>query len=56
MAQILWNELFRGPIHATVWVNVAAGTGGHSLGLKSDSSMWAWGLNNKDQLGDGTAT
>lgn len=48
------------------WVAVAAGGGhnvgllptmigsGHSLGLKVDGSLWAWGKNDCGQLGDGT--
>ena len=33
----------------------AAG-GQHSLALKSDGTVWAWGLNDYNQLGNGTAT
>ena len=35
------------------WVAVAAG-GSHSLGVKANGSLWAWGLNAEGQLGDGT--
>src|ERR1035441_1849035 len=34
---------------------VAAGAN-HSLFLKSDGTMWAWGSNQYGQLGDGTTT
>ena len=33
-----------------------AGGGEHSLALKSDGTVWAWGSNSYDQLGDGTTT
>jgi VCBS repeat-containing protein len=36
-------------------VAIAAG-GSHSLALKSDGTLWAWGDNSKGQLGDGTTT
>ena len=34
----------------TDWVTVAAG-GGHSLGVRSDGTLWAWGRNYFGQLG-----
>jgi alpha-tubulin suppressor-like RCC1 family protein len=34
------------------WISNAAGYY-HSLGLKSDGTLWAWGLNANGQLGDG---
>ncbi|MGD0210399.1 MAG: hypothetical protein ABSC14_05405, partial [Desulfomonilia bacterium] len=37
------------------WVKVAAGNG-HSLALKKDGTLIAWGKNNHGQLGDGTNT
>ncbi len=35
-------------------VTQIAGGWGHSLALKSDGTVWAWGANNAGQLGDGT--
>ena len=40
--------------NATNWVAVAAGDD-HTLALKADGSLWAWGNNAKGQLGDGTS-
>ena len=34
---------------------IAAG-GGHTVALKSDGTLWAWGFNYYGQLGDGSAT
>lgn len=36
----------------TNWVSIAAG-GSHSIALKADNSLWAWGSNNGGQLGNG---
>ncbi len=48
-------------VNLTGVVKVAAGspdddnnTGGHSLALASDGTVWAWGLNSSGQLGNGT--
>lgn len=38
----------------TTWKVVAAG-GFHTLGIKSDGTLWAWGFNLNGQLGDGTS-
>lgn len=34
---------------------VSAGSGSHSLALDCNGNVWAWGLNNKGQLGKGTS-
>ncbi len=39
---------------ATNWASVAAGKSPHSLAIKSDGTLWAWGKNGNGQLGDGT--
>ncbi len=50
-AQLLYNLLARGS--GGSWAHLAAG-GAHSLALKKDGSLWAWGYNSRGQLGDGT--
>jgi alpha-tubulin suppressor-like RCC1 family protein len=44
------------PVQVTNLTNVIAVAGGdsHSLALKSDGTVWAWGYNYYGQLGDGT--
>ncbi|WP_296142698.1 T9SS type A sorting domain-containing protein [uncultured Flavobacterium sp.] len=42
---------------ATDWRNISASagtSGGHSLAIKSDGTLWAWGSNSYGQLGDNT--
>jgi alpha-tubulin suppressor-like RCC1 family protein/PKD repeat protein len=39
----------------THWVSIAAGEE-HTIALKSDGTLWAWGRNAYGQLGDGTTT
>ena len=43
------------PPDLTNVVAIAAGNG-HGVAVESDGSVWAWGLNNLGQLGDGTIT
>jgi alpha-tubulin suppressor-like RCC1 family protein len=45
-----------GPGGASIFTDAVAVRGGgyHGVVLRSDKSVWAWGLNNYGQLGDGT--
>jgi len=46
------------PLHvgtATDWASVAAGYA-HTVAVKTDGTLWAWGDNTYGQLGDGTST
>lgn len=50
------NNFVYSPIQigtATDWVKIVAGHT-HTLGLKSNGTLWAWGQNGSGQLGDGT--
>lgn len=64
-----WGQLGNGPLDPTdtdrycniiekiesdlAWDNADAGYG-HSVAVKADNTLWAWGINDKGQLGDGT--
>jgi len=39
---------------ATNWVAIAGG-GSHTVALKADGTLWAWGRNSEGQLGNGTS-
>ncbi|WP_045576395.1 RCC1 domain-containing protein, partial [Desulfosporosinus sp. I2] len=43
------------PVYATTnpYPSIAGGAG-HTIALKSDGTVWSWGLNTDGQLGDGT--
>ena len=45
------------PPAATIntWRALSSGNG-HSIGIKTDGTLWAWGVNTYGQLGDGTNT
>jgi alpha-tubulin suppressor-like RCC1 family protein len=39
----------------TAVIALAAGGGGHTLAVRRDGTVWAWGKNSDGQLGDGTS-
>jgi len=44
------------PVHiqpGTIWRSVSAGAL-HTMGIREDGTLWAWGSNSSGQLGDGT--
>src|SRR5213075_2900641 len=45
-----------GSVSGLIGVTAIAGGAFHSLGLKSDGTVWAWGDNRLGQLGNGTFT
>jgi alpha-tubulin suppressor-like RCC1 family protein len=49
------NSPMQEPTHAANWVSLSAGNS-HTVALKSDGSLWAWGYNYSGQLGNGTNT
>lgn len=57
----VWGPVFKNVIDVQTttlsgcWKSISAGNT-HSLGIKTDGTLWAWGANNEGQLGDGTNT
>lgn len=45
-------------VNAQCWRLVSKGNSSsyHTLAIKTDGTLWAWGQNNTGQLGDGTTT
>jgi alpha-tubulin suppressor-like RCC1 family protein len=41
---------------ATNWKTIICGISEHTMALKTDGTLWAWGQNLNGQLGDGTTT
>ena len=39
----------------TQWLGVSSASGYHSLAIRSDGTLWAWGYNNLGEVGDNTA-
>lgn len=51
-----YNQFAPGQVGTdTNWRSVAAGLS-HTVAVRTDGSLWAWGLNADGQLGDGTTT
>ena len=38
------------------WTAISSGIGSHTMAIRSDGLLYAWGLNSSGQLGDGTTT
>ena len=47
--------LFSKLIHAQCWKDISTGDY-HSIAIKMDGTLWAWGNNGSGQIGDGTTT
>jgi alpha-tubulin suppressor-like RCC1 family protein len=42
-------------LNASNWLSVSMGSN-HGVGIKTDYTIWSWGVNSSGQLGDGTTT
>ncbi|MBI4932046.1 MAG: T9SS type A sorting domain-containing protein [Bacteroidetes bacterium] len=48
------NKNYPQQVNILTGISVISAGGGHSVALKNDSTVWAWGYNAQGQLGDGT--
>lgn len=51
-----WGDIVASPVKIMEDVTAVAAGDEHSLVLKRDGGLWAWGVNRNGQLGDGTVT
>ncbi|SDD10267.1 RCC1 domain-containing protein [Niabella drilacis] len=55
LALLLFLATNKGIAQCDGFVGISAGYS-HTLGIKADGTLWAWGVNFSGQLGDGTST
>ena len=54
LTSAVWTAAYA--VTGQVTSSAVDGGGSHSLALRSDGTVWAWGYNGYGQLGDGTTT
>ena len=40
----------------TTWSKISGQSGNHNMALKTDGTMWSWGINDQGRLGTGDST